>query len=147
MAKTIHISKINGEIQYKDDVLKELDGVLKIIANGEHIITISKKTKKRTLSQNAIFWLWMSCLEIETGTNKQNAHDYYCSLFLSRNENINGKDVTITGGTSKLNTAQFTHFLNQVQADAASEFGIFLPTPDDLCFESFKQEYERYINY
>jgi methionine synthase II (cobalamin-independent) len=68
-------------------------------------------------------------------------------LFLRRTAQINGEDRVIISGTSKLNTDQFTDFLKKVQSDASTEFGIKLPTPDDLYFESFKQEYGRYIHY
>jgi hypothetical protein len=34
-----------------------------------------------------------------------------------------------------------TTFLNQLQADAASELGITLPTPQDRFWESFYQDY------
>jgi hypothetical protein len=146
MAKVIFISKKDGEIQYKESVFNQLKNAFETISNGEHIITISKKVKKRSLDQNALMWLWFTCIQLETGTNKNDIHDYYCNMFLSRKSNVNGKEVTVTSGTSKLNTDQFTYFLNQVQADAASEFGIKLPNPDDLNFESFKQEYQRYIN-
>jgi hypothetical protein len=33
-------------------------------------------------------------------------------------------------------------FLNQVQADAATEFGITLPNPDDRYFEDFYNTYK-----
>ena len=40
-----------------------------------------------------------------------------------------------------LNTEQMTTFLNQLQADAASELGITLPTPQDRFWEAFYQDY------
>jgi hypothetical protein len=35
-----------------------------------------------------------------------------------------------------------TVFLNQIQADAASEFGIALPSPEDRYWEEFYNEYK-----
>ena len=44
--------------------------------------------------------------------------------------------------SSKLNTEQMTTFLNQLQADAQTELGITLPTPQDRFWEAFYQEYK-----
>ena len=81
------------------------------------------------MSQNALMWMWFQCMEAETGTLKQDIHDYYCQKFLARRAVIGGVEKWVTGGTSKLNTAQMTDFLNKVQADAASASCCpFLPT-------------------
>ena len=147
MAKQIRFTKKDGEIQYNQNLLNNLENTLNTIMNGNYILLIQKEIKNRTYPQNKLFWLWMSCLSRETGTDAQDIHDYYCMLFLRRTALINGEERVITSGTSKLNTVQFTDFLNKIQADTASEFGIKLPNPDDLHFEAFKAEYEQYINH
>lgn len=147
MSKAIKFIKKEGEIQHKQNLLNNLGNALNIIANGEYLLSIKKEVKKRSLDQNALMWLWLTCISHETGTDVNDIKDYYCMLFLHRTAAINGEERIIISGTSKLNTVQFTDFLNKIQADAASEFGIKLPTPDDLYFESFKQEYERYMNF
>ena len=146
MSKTIKFAKKDGEIQYGGSLLNQVNAALNTIANGDYILSIKREIKKRTLDQNALMWLWFTCIEIETGTHKQIVHDYYCTHFLRKTTSINGRDKVIISGTSKLNTVQFTDFLNKVQADAASEFGIRLPLPEDLNFEHFREYYERYIN-
>ena len=145
MPKTIRFIKKDGEVQHKQNILNNLESALNLIANGAYILTIKKEVKKRTLDQNKLFWLWATCISHETGTEINDIHDYYCALYLRRTATINGNDRVVISGTSKLNTAQFTDFLNKIQADAAIEFGIRLPSPDDLVFESFKAEYERYL--
>jgi hypothetical protein len=146
MSKTIRFKKENGEIQYKQYLLNNLENALSTIANGEYLLLIKKEVKKRSLDQNALMWLWFSCIEQETGTDKNDVHDWYCGCFLGRKAVINGEEKTVAGGTSRLTTEQFTYFLDRVQSDAASEFGIRLPNPEDAYFESFEQEYKRYIN-
>lgn len=113
-----------------------------LIANGEYTLEIKKKVKRRTVDQNALMWMWFTCIEDETGTLKQDVHDYYCKKFLRRIVVINGKEEVVVRTTSKLNTAEMTVFLNKVQADAASEFGIRLPSPDDQFFNAFTNRYE-----
>jgi hypothetical protein len=52
------------------------------------------------------------------------------------------KEVSVTSGTSSLDTRQFTEFLNNIQSDAAAEFGIRLPTPEDMYWDEFQNEYK-----
>ena len=145
MKRTIRFQKHNGEIKNKGIIYQHLEQMFKIIPNGEHELISRKVVKPRSLDQNALMWLWFACLEKETGTDKQDVHDYYCQLFLSRKAMINREEKTIFGGTSKLNTVQFTDFLNKVQADAGIEFGIALPNPDDLYWSEFEDYYKNYV--
>ena len=68
-------------------------------------------------------------------------HDYYCNRFLRRTAFIKGREMTVAGSTSKLNTVQMTDFLRKVQADAAAELGITLPLPEDRYYREFVNEY------
>jgi hypothetical protein len=147
MAKTIRFTKVAGEVLFRKILLTHIENELATLSNGKYLISVTRDVERRSLSQNALMWLWFSCIEQETGTDKNDVHDYYCIRFLNRRTTINGREEMIVGGTSKLDTAQFADFLNKVQADAASEFGIRLPNPEDAYFESFRQEYERYVNY
>lgn len=144
MSKSIIIIKQKGEIIYKDRLIKRLDNSLNILPNGEHVLTIKKVVKQRSFPQNRLMWLWFTCIEKETGTDKNDVHDYYCSLFLQRRTSINNNERVVSGGTSKLSTIQFKDFLDKIQADVASEFGIRLPNPDDQSWEAFKEEYSKY---
>jgi hypothetical protein len=145
MHKTIPIIKQSGEIRNKDYALRQLETLLGTIRNGKYVLTLSELKKKRSDEQNNIMWLWFTCLENETGTTKEDFHDYYCSKFICRHVVINGEEKTVIGGTSKLNTVQFSNFLDKVQADAADEFGITLPNRDDLYWNEFEAHYKNFI--
>ncbi|KAA6342896.1 hypothetical protein EZS27_009356 [termite gut metagenome] len=121
---------------------KPFDFLHSLLPNGVYIVRIERYAEKRTLSQNALMWLWFTCIEHSTGTDKGDVHDYYCSRFLERKASIKGQEVTIQGSTSSLNTLQMSDFMNKVQADAASEFGITLPLPEDKYYEGFINEYK-----
>lgn len=54
---------------------------------------------------------------------------------------MNGLEDVVVGNTSKLNTLQMKFFLDKVQADAATEFGINLPLPADKYYNDFIDEY------
>ena len=147
MTKTINITKESGEIKNWDYIVETLDNALKTVANGKYTLSIKKDIKPRSLKQNKWLWLIMTCLEksSETGSDRENFHDYYCTKFLRRHTEINGKDTTVIYGTSKLNTEAFNEFMTKIYADVETEYGIILPHPEDLQWEAFKDEYEKYI--
>lgn len=138
MSQTAILVKENGEVKLE----KSFDFMCSQLRNGRYKVTIERYTEPRTISQNALMWLWFTCIEQETGTDKLDVHDYYCNLFLRRTAVINGKETVIAGSTSRLNTLQMKDFLNKVKADAATELGISLPLPDDLYYQEFIDEYK-----
>ena len=120
-----------------------LDFLCSKLTNGEYDLVIKRKTEPRTVSQNALMWMWFECISQETGTPKQDVHDYYCSLYLANLITIGSRQVMVKGSTSSLTTAQMTKFLNLIQADAQSELGIQLPLPADRFYNEFIQEYRQ----
>lgn len=137
MAKVVTVSKIDGRVTCDTN----LDYLFSTLRNGTYTLTIKRASEKRTVSQNALMWMWFTCMENETGTPKKDFHDYYCREFLRRQVSVKNQVFTVIGNTSDLNTQQMTEFLNKVQADAAREFGIQLPIPEDRYFEEFYQQY------
>jgi hypothetical protein len=132
MKKTISISKQKGRVLNLDVVHKQLDCLLNLSANGEYELSVSKRKSKRSLDQNALMWKWFSVIEDATGTSSQDIHDYFCKKFLKRIVSVGNHDEVVVGGTRNLNTAEMAEFLTKVQAEVASEFGIVLPTSEDL---------------
>jgi hypothetical protein len=123
-----------------------LDRMCSFAANGEYELILKKKTKKRSIAQNRLLWLWFACISDETGNTSADVHDYYCNKFLSRVVKIGSDEMVIGGSTSKLTSTCFAKFLNDIQADAASELGITLPVPSDLYFSDFEARYQAYMS-
>lgn len=145
--KTIDFVKAQGEVSDMDALHRWLDRSVKYIMNGAYSLTLTRVVKKRSLSQNRLMWMWFACMEENTGQPKQDFHDYYCEKFLSRDFVVltTGEISRITSGTSGLNTAQMSRFLDQVKADAQVEFGIALPLPSDVGYDEFRLQYERMV--
>lgn len=120
---------------------KEPAAVISLLKNGSYTVTISKARTPRSTDQNSLMWMWFTCISSETCTPVQDVHDYYCSKFLRKILRWNNTDRTVVEGTSKLSKERMTTFLNNVQADALSEFGIRLPLPEDRYYEEFRQMY------
>ena len=120
----------------------ELAYVFSTLQNGTYQITVKKVSEKRSIAQNDLLWMWMKCIENETGTPKDEVYMYYCKKFLWKITVIGDRTEKIYLTSSKLNTEQMTRFLNQIQEDAATELGITLPTPQDRFFEAFYADYK-----
>ena len=137
MAKTVIMTKNDGRLTF--DV--ELPYVFSQLANGKYTITIKRANEKRSIPQNDLMWMWLTCIERETGTPKDDVYMYYCKKFLMKTIQVGNKMERIYNTSSKLNMEQMTEFLNKIQVDAATELGITLPKPEDRFFEQFYAQF------
>jgi hypothetical protein len=137
MAKTVLMTKNDGRLTF--DV--ELPYVFSLLANGKYTITIKRANEKRSIPQNDLMWMWLTCIERETGTPKDDVYMYYCKKFLMKTIQVGNKMERIYNTSSKLNMEQMTEFLNKIQVDAATELGITLPKPEDRFFEQFYAQF------
>lgn len=136
--RQVIITKQSGQVEGMADI----NGLLSLLPNGVYDVVIKRHREQRTLSQNDLMWMWLKCIEDVTGTPKQDIYLHYCKKFLLRKVSIGDKTETVYDTSSRLNTQQMTEFLNNIQADAATELGIILPTPQDRYFETFVQTYK-----
>ena len=132
-SRTIILTKDGEQVTFD----KEPAAIFQSLRNGQYIVTITRKKEKRSIDQNSLMWMWFTCISQETGTPVQDVHDYYCAKFLRKQIDWNGTNRTVIEGTRNLRKDRMTEFLNNVQADALTEFGIKLPLPEDLYFEEF----------
>lgn len=145
MNRTMTITKRQGAVLDRSAVHRWLDNQLDLMPNGVRELVFRKQEKRRSNDQNRLLWLWLTCIANETGNDKQDLHDYYCRKFLCRNVEIGGKTELVVTGTSGLNTETMAYFLDKVQADAASELGIRLPSPEDEAWAEFEEYYKSRI--
>jgi hypothetical protein len=137
MAKTVIMTKNDGRLTF--DV--ELPYVFSLLANGKYTITIKRANEKRSIPQNDLMWMWLTCIERETGTPKEDVYMYYCKKFLMKSIQIGDKLEHIYNTSSKLNQEQMSEFLTKIQVDALTELGITLPKPEDRFFENFYSQF------
>lgn len=104
------------------------------------VVTIKKQRKPRTVDQNSLLWLWLSCLEAdgETGYTKEEFYAFFLTEFPTYRV-ILEKQVQIT--SSQFDVKEMSRFLDCIQIWAATELGIELPDPQDLRFEQFLESY------
>ncbi len=119
-------------------------GYIENLPDGKRYdIDITLKREKRSLNQNALYWLWLTCIADETGNDKDILHDEFGKMFLpKRSGNFFGEVIEKAVSTTTLNKAQFTEYLDKIQVFVSSELGIKLPNPEDLALESFYEYYK-----
>ena len=109
-------------------------------------MAIERVQRPRSNPQNRLMWLWFTIIAqswseaVGRTITPEQVHDAYCQIFLPVTM-PNG--ATIAGSTSRLSSEEFTDFMNKVQADAASEYGIRLPTPEEAMYA----QYQVYMGY
>ncbi len=94
------------------------------------VITLAKK--KRSSKQNNYYWgAILPTISGHTGHTVAELHEAFKKLFLPRRLiSVNGKQVYLTGSTTKLTTGGMTEYVMRISAEAAN-MGVVLPDPDD----------------
>jgi hypothetical protein len=111
-----------------------------------HQVKITKKRAKRSINQNSLYWMWLTCIEQETGNDKDDLHLFFKNKFIGQKYVYLGDhESLVTISTTKLNTAKFKQYLDKVQMFANAELNISLPNPEDLQFEQFKDYYSKFL--
>jgi len=100
------------------------------------IIEINQDKASRSTKQNRLYWEWINLLGAETGYTKDEMHAILRDKFLGYNL-VTTKTEVIKElrSTTKLKVGEMKDYLEQIDIFAA-EYGIILPRPEDLYYES-----------
>ena len=109
-----------------------------------HTVEVLKKNANRSISQNSLYWLWLTCIESETGTERIDLHEitFKPRYIIPKKVMVLGKEEERVS-TKDLDTKQFKEYLDKVQIFASTELSITLPLPEDLHWQEF---YDYYID-
>jgi hypothetical protein len=131
-------------VHNKTDIEPVKEYLDRLTVGKTYDVSIKLHRDNRSLPQNRLYRLWLNCISNETGNEVEDLHDYFRGRFLSHRVEIFGGECSVRISTKRLNTAEFTAFLDKVQQFAAEQ-GIILPNPEDLYFEQFYQQYKDFI--
>jgi len=107
-----------------------------------YVLSCTVLRDTRTTNQNSLYWLWLACLSEETGHTKDELHSFFKNKFLSKNKiNVLGEEINDVPSTTKLDTKQFSEYLDKIKEFAFENLGIRLPVPEDIIFEEFYKTY------
>lgn len=118
---------------------------LRTIGNGTWVLKLERKANQRTLSQNALMWVWFEILakEWSEASDKYYTRDQLKEFFCRKYLPLEMPDGSVIGGsTSGLTTEQMSEFMDKVQAYAGSEWGIELLNQEDEMFNQWRNQYE-----
>lgn len=118
---------------------------LRTIGNGTWVLKLERKANQRTLSQNALMWVWFEILakEFTEATDKYYSRETVKYFFCCKYLPLRLPNGEIVGGsTSGLTTEQMSEFMDKVQAYAGSEWGIELLNQEDEMFNQWRNQYE-----
>lgn len=113
---------------------------------NSNVFELKRQRKSRTISQNKLYWMWLSCIAEETGDTKEAIHSFYSESLLNlQTEYVAfGEKWTRRKSTTELDTKEFTTYLENIRRHAA-EWNIILPLPEERGFEEFYSKYSGYI--
>jgi hypothetical protein len=106
-----------------------------------YTVEVTEKRVRRSIPQNSLMWLWLTCIEHETGTDRNDLHDYFKERYILPTEvNIFG-EKRLKYTTTDKDTKQFKEYLDKIQCFASAELSITLPNPEDKQWEEFYNYY------
>lgn len=99
-------------------------------------ITIKPHTKRRTLSQNGLMFLWVdrvvAHVQEHIGHDKDDIHEFFKQKFLQPRIVQMGGDERVYYSSKNLTTAEMSEYMDRIYAFCTSDLGLFLPVPEDL---------------
>ena len=102
---------------------------------------IKKHVQRRSISQNSLYWLHMAVISDETGNDVNYLHEIFKEQFLIPVIVDYFGTTKEVRSTKRLTTKQFSEYMEKITAEVSS-YGIVLPMPDDLIFDSFMEHYK-----
>jgi len=121
----------NGEIVPEDKGAYNLH--LATLQGEDVAIVIKKWRGQRSKKQNRYLWGGVyRIISDVTGHTEDELHEFFKTKFLRKKVNVLGEDRTVVGSTTKLNTKEFTDYIEKIKRFVQSNFDIFVPEAEDI---------------
>jgi len=112
---------------------------IKIFKDGDYVLTIEKKSKKRSLSQNAYYWgvvvpiVKQGLKDVGYRMTTETTHDYLKTNFniIEIANEINGEIISFIGSTTEMSTSQMMDYFAKITEWAAEFLGVQIPEPNE----------------
>ena len=104
-------------------------------------VSVRLHKEKRSNPQNNLYHSWLNIICKETKNDHETVHKALAKMVLGVDVcEFGGQKIAKIKSTATLDTAEFTEYLNQVEAFAAVELGIILPHPDDRLYNMINND-------
>ena len=101
---------------------------------------VRKDKRNRSTVQNSYYWFLLTMLELDTGNDKDDLHEYfkqkYLMNYITSLSFISG--VQYHKSTTKLSTIEMEDYLEKIRVFASRELGCFLPKPNETEFDYYE---------
>ena len=118
----------------QDSDKRKLFEVLKTRKPIKYIIDIKEARQKRSLDQNALYWVYMGILSEYTGYTPEEVHVELKEKFLGYYEKANrvtGEVKRFVAESKTLDTLEFTKYIESVRLYAMQDLDCYLPLPEE----------------
>ena len=106
-----------------------------------YTVEVLEKKSNRSISQNSLYWLWLTCIEFETGNEREDLHELFKHRYiLPETKEVFGEEL-IFYTTKNKDTLQFKQYLDKIQIFANTELSIKLPLPEEKYWDEFYSYY------
>lgn len=138
---------INFRINEREDIDRLIDWLgNEIIPPTGWVIQVKEYEPRRSISQNALFWQWMTYLADnnyarDETVSKEDWHDYFVHKFLgwTNARKVGHTEIPPTlKHTSELLRKPMTEFMYKIEAFCA-ERNIYLPLPEDALYLKYRE--------
>lgn len=109
------------------------------LPDKKYEVSVNLQREKRSINQNALYWLWVACICEDTGNSKVKVHSELGRLFLPLKSGKMGDEPI---STTTLDTLRMKNYLDEVCLWAAEFLGIILPNPEDKYWQEFYDQYK-----
>lgn len=128
------------------DVIEAIKELFTASVDKRYKIEIKELKKRRSLPQNKLYWLYLTCIEQETGQDKNDLHDYFKKKWIKPEvKEVFGEQIVKDRTTTKLDTSLFKQYVDKIIVFANTELNITLPDPNDRNFEHFLIHYSKFL--
>lgn len=106
---------------------------------GKEVEVIIKPWKNsRSGQQNKYYWgVVISMISEETGYTRDELHEFFKILFLSKSITIGEKEYKTSISTSKLKTDEFEDYIGAIKDFAKLKISLHIPEPNEIDLDSF----------
>ena len=117
-----------------DKILSNLIEYLKTLPFDKYEVVV--REKKRSLNQNALYWVYVDYISKHTGYTKDELHYAFKRTFLGEEikKDIFGKPYIVAKSTTGLKKGEFKEFMDKVQIYAVQQ-GVVLPTKEYMGYD------------
>lgn len=125
-----HCDVVNGRLVWKSEDYMRVN--LPLFEGMKGVLQVKAKWNKRSLSQNALYWLRLGVISEHTGHTENELHTLYKGSYAPKKEiTYKTRTYTLPKGTSEMSKGEMAEFMLHIEAEA-EQLGIVLPSPEDL---------------